>query len=324
MALFVPLDVEYATDAKIMETGDPLAELVYVRALCFAKKNPTLNGEFSRAQLVAFTHGISSPTKRADKLATTGAFTATERGWRITAWLKRNRSGEDIAAAAELASALGIEGNHRRWHVGPDGKPSVKCPLCIGIHRTGKASGTPMGSGSGNPNRGVSPEEEVEEEVKPEPEPEVEPEPEEEGNRSSSVSSFQGSAPATTTDSRIIDAIARYASLASAGRLNPNAYARTVRINTLAERGEQLATHLAAHPTATVTELVDVILGTFSPKAPAVHYDPDCPHCEGNGIANFAPEGQPGSYGPCPCRRTDPYPTTLATVTQLHQETRPA
>ena len=61
MSVYVPLDVEYASDDKIIEAG-PMAELVYVRGLAFCKR--TLNdGEITRAQLAVVAVGISSPLR---------------------------------------------------------------------------------------------------------------------------------------------------------------------------------------------------------------------------------------------------------------------
>lgn len=185
--LFVKLDVEYASDDKMIEAG-PMAELLYVRGLTHCKKNPDKDGFISDAQLAGIALRIPAATKVAQRLVEVGAWTKFEKGWVVTAWLKRNRSGSDIKAQTDMASALGQQGNHERWHVGPEGKPSPKCQLCIGLHHQ-----TPSGRGSGTPIGGSSPEEEErrteENRTEPEVEPEVEPEPEVEQslNGSSSV-----------------------------------------------------------------------------------------------------------------------------------------
>jgi|JI10StandDraft_1071094.scaffolds.fasta_scaffold927330_1 hypothetical protein len=176
MGLHVQLDVEYASDERIVEAG-PMAELLYVRALCWCKKNPKTNGAFTWSQLAVFAHAIPQARKHAARLVEVGAWEATDRGAQVAAWLKRNKSGEDIASAADMASMLGIQGNHERWHVGKEGKPSNKCPLCLA---TFKASGTPIGSMSGNPIGSSSPKEEVKEEEESQVEEEVEVKPKEE------------------------------------------------------------------------------------------------------------------------------------------------
>lgn len=314
MTLFVPLDVEYSYDDKIMEAGDPLAELVYVRALCFAKKNPQANGEFTRAQLVAFAHGIAAPAKRAEKLEKSCALVATERGWRIAGWLKRNKSGQEIAAAAEMASAMGIEGNHLRWHVGDDGKPSAKCPLCIGIHLS-RVSGNPIAPRSATPNRGSSPEEEVEEEKEVKPEEEVE----EEGiaSKRRDDSDPEPVTPAAAALKMYVD----HRMVTDTGIRNPTAYRATLTSNAREDHRAPLRSYLDRRPNATAEELaahVFAIPGISVPQSEPRrdwYADPTCPTCEGDGMANTAPEGTPATYGPCDCRRTEPY---MATIHELH------
>lgn len=306
MALFVPLDVEYAHDEKIIDAGDPLAELVYVRALCFAKKNPHLNGSFSAAQLAVFAHGITSPKKRVEKLVGTGAIVTHHRGWQIAAWLKRNRSGEDIAAASEMASALGIEGNHRRWHEGPEGKPSPKCPLCVGIHRTGK-SGTPITPPMGSPESGQIARVRVEEEEEPEVKPEEKKEP-------------AARKPVHSTNSERTPAAAALRILlehkvATENPRSPDAYRTSVGSRLKDEHRAALAAYLDRRPHATADELAVYVLqvpgltATQSEPRPDWYYDPTCSEHDTDGLVRIDDTGQ-GTYGPCPCRSAEPYPTT--------------
>jgi len=58
-----------------------------------------------------------------------------------------------------------------------------------------------------------------------------------------------------------------------------------------------------------------------SPQAAAWYADPNCEHCNGDGITNRAPEGWPATYAPCSCRAPNPYPDKLATVTHLEPRT---
>ena len=51
--LFVPLDVDYADDPKIIEAG-PLAELLFVRGLAFCKQQLS-DGHIARSQLSRMT-----------------------------------------------------------------------------------------------------------------------------------------------------------------------------------------------------------------------------------------------------------------------------
>lgn len=224
MALYVKLDVEYASDDKLVEAG-PLAELLYIRSLCFAKRNPKSDGAFTRAQLAVIAVGIPQPVKHADLLVESGAWVVTERGWAIPGWLKHNKSGDEIAAQQALASELGVQGNHERWHVGPEGKPSSRCPLCIQTRRT--RSQNPIGSVSGTPIGGVSPEEETETEPKEKPEEEskeeTEQSPVESVNNPKSVDPGQDRPDGFCTfDDAVIDRIIREVATLRTERMRPD------------------------------------------------------------------------------------------------------
>lgn len=66
---------------------------------------------------------------------------------------QRSRSEVEEIVMTRRASrtAASVKGNHRRWHVGPDGKPSDDCPLCQSDPKT-DPNGTPGGIPSGTPN----------------------------------------------------------------------------------------------------------------------------------------------------------------------------
>lgn len=114
--LYVPLDVDYATDDKLIEAG-PMAELLYVRSLCFAKRTMR-DGQIARSQLAAVALGIPSAAKHAQRLVDVGAWTASKTGWTITAWLKHNKPAASIRADSEAKKAASLLANHERWHVG--------------------------------------------------------------------------------------------------------------------------------------------------------------------------------------------------------------
>ncbi|MEJ7724318.1 MAG: hypothetical protein WKF64_08440 [Ilumatobacteraceae bacterium] len=126
--LYVPLDVDYATDDKLIEAG-PMAELLYVRSLCFAKRTMR-DGQIARSQLAAVALGIPSAAKHAQRLVDVGAWTASKTGWTITAWLKHNKPAASIRADSEAKKAASLLANHERWHVGEGRKRSATCPLC--------------------------------------------------------------------------------------------------------------------------------------------------------------------------------------------------
>lgn len=126
--LYVALDVEYDSDDKMILAG-PMAELLYVRGLAFCKRTMS-NGNISRAQLAVVGRGIPAAKKHADALVEVGAWVITPTGWHVAAWLKRNKSAEEIVDDRAARKAASVQANHNRWHTGPDGKPSQTCPIC--------------------------------------------------------------------------------------------------------------------------------------------------------------------------------------------------
>lgn len=99
---YVPLSVHYADDEKIMAVGED-AELMYLRMLAYAGRTPGTNGWISEA--VAMSRlgivgrpGIpdSDPQSRAQRLEDHGLIERDGTGWRLTAWLRWNRSSEQI------------------------------------------------------------------------------------------------------------------------------------------------------------------------------------------------------------------------------------
>jgi hypothetical protein len=127
VGLHVQLDVEYASDDKLIEAG-PMAELLYVRGLCFAKRTLT-DGRITHGQLSAVAIGIPSPVKHARRLVEVGAWRATTTGYQIVSWLKRNKSAATVRAEADRKTKDSIAKNHKRWHV-DEAKTSPTCPLC--------------------------------------------------------------------------------------------------------------------------------------------------------------------------------------------------
>lgn len=182
--LYVPLDVEYDSDDKLILAG-PMAELLYVRGLVFAKRTMS-NGDISAAQLTVVGRGIPSAAKHAAKLSEVGAWRVTATGWHIAAWLKRNKSVDTIASERDAKKAASVKANHERWHVGSDGKPSVTCPLCHPI---------PDPKPDAKPDPKPKPE--------PEGEPKPEPEPEGEGSQSQRESQREGLDRSGFVDKRI-------------------------------------------------------------------------------------------------------------------------
>lgn len=263
MALHVQLDVEYASDPKIIDAG-PMAELLYVRALCFAKRTMR-DGCITQSQLRTISIGIPSASRQAQRLVDVGAWEKTGDGWRIAAWLKRNKSADRITSDMAAKRMKSLLGNHERWHVKAD-RFDPTCELC-----------NPYNGPHKDPHRDPAPDS-TEEEV------ETQEEAEEESESSSGGGVPRGTE--TTDDdgfSRTVDLIVD-AKLAGRKLRRPNGYRRTTTTNTIIEDGDHIRRLLAL---SLLPEIVarmvltdeDVDIGPSEPQ----RHDPDCPLCEGHG-----------------------------------------
>lgn len=96
---FVPLSVDLAADPAILEVG-PDAELLYVRALQYAKRQRT-DGLVPKPALPRLTLGLRRPTTLPKRLADAGLWEVVEGGWRIRSWLRWNLSLEEQDARRE-------------------------------------------------------------------------------------------------------------------------------------------------------------------------------------------------------------------------------
>ena len=105
----------------------------------------------------------------------------------------------------------------------------------------------------------------------------------------------------------------KFASNPSACKGLPSKYKAGIVANVLTEQAAELSAYIERHPNATAADIASKVLGvpglgnTTPPPAPDWHADPHCEHCDGSGIARLDDIGQ-GTYGPCECRRTEPYP----------------
>ena len=123
--LFVPLDVSYFEDPKIIAAG-AVAELVYVRSLAFAKRHRS-DGRIARNQLAYVTRGTRRPHDVVRRLTQVGLWTSNGDGWYITAWQRHNPPADELHNTKSKAGTLG---NHTRWHTGFDGEPNPDCTHC--------------------------------------------------------------------------------------------------------------------------------------------------------------------------------------------------
>jgi len=126
MALFVKLDASYAQDPKILDLDDERSELLFIRSLAYCKAHLTDGLIHRRAlhQIAPFGDEVHAEDLAAD-LVRSGLWTATDRGWRVTSWLKRNPASEEI-----LTPSKGRELAHQRHHV-KKGIQKEGCPFCF-------------------------------------------------------------------------------------------------------------------------------------------------------------------------------------------------
>ena len=113
---YVPLDVNYPSDAAIRMAGEA-AELLFVRGLAYCKRTKT-DGFIPEYDLPVVAVGLRSVPKRVAALVAHGLWTKESGGWRVRSWPKWNRPAAREAEFVEGQSKAGTKGNHERWHVG--------------------------------------------------------------------------------------------------------------------------------------------------------------------------------------------------------------
>lgn len=106
--LYVPLDVNYDDDPKVIAAGEK-AELLFIRGLVLAKRTLS-DGFVSDLQLPRL--GLSSVKQRAAKLVEVGLWERDDEagGWWIVAWDKHNKSAaevKELRAKRQQAGKLG-------------------------------------------------------------------------------------------------------------------------------------------------------------------------------------------------------------------------
>jgi hypothetical protein len=123
--LYVPLDVNYAEDDKIIDVG-PMGELLYIRSLAFVKRART-DGVFSINQLAVLGARIPRVRRLLDPLVEVGLWERNGSALYIPAWLKRNPPVVDTSDVKADAGSLGA---HIRWHV-KRRRPDPDCKHCV-------------------------------------------------------------------------------------------------------------------------------------------------------------------------------------------------
>lgn len=144
--LFVPLDVDFYADPKLIAAG-PVAGYLYLSGVALAKRTLS-DGFIADAQLATLTVGFPGrPSAHAQRLVEVGLWVRVDGGWDAPAFTKRNPSKQSVEEKRSAKSTSGAKGNHERWHVGPGAKPSAGCRYCvapaIASDRTSETVGSP-------------------------------------------------------------------------------------------------------------------------------------------------------------------------------------
>ena len=107
--LFVPLRCTYYLDPKISKCGEA-SEVLYVRALGLAK-NLLSDGYLTRSQVLFL--GLDEIDERIKRLVESGLWSEAVDGWQIVAWLKHNKSAEQIETETASKREAGKAGGKR-------------------------------------------------------------------------------------------------------------------------------------------------------------------------------------------------------------------
>ena len=301
--LYVPLDVEFATDPKILDAG-PLAAYLYVCSLAYCKRSDEA-GNIHRAQLRVLALGLPGrPQQYADALVKVGLWAETPEGWQIPSWLKHNLSPDQLEESKARAKAKSELGNHRRHHEQKGVKVS-DCSLCYPDDTSPRGTSTlPTGNVNSPNRREVEGREEKRREV--------------EGRKDKAST---GDLPDNSERAPLKPAAAALNKLiehrmaTDTGINEPDGYRSWLTADLRNKHRTPLAAYLDRRPNATADELAAYVLQVpgisvaQSEPRPDWYYAPDCTDHDPDGLVRIDDTGQ-GTYGPCPCRRAEPYPTT--------------
>lgn len=128
-SMYVPLDVNFMRDPRIRRAG-PDAEILYVRALAYAKGGET-NGMVYDYDLDVIGVGLTKLTARVDRLVTEKAWETRDGGWFICGWFNWNESVEALREKRKKKSEGAAKTNHGK-HVDAGQSFKSGCPVCMG------------------------------------------------------------------------------------------------------------------------------------------------------------------------------------------------
>lgn len=128
-SMYVPLDVNFMRDPRIRRAG-PDAEILYVRALAYAKGGET-EGMVYDYDLDVIAIGLRNVPARVAALIREKAWEEREGGWFICGWFKWNEPVERLRSRKAKQAVGAAKTNHKK-HT-ENGHPFVgSCPVCLG------------------------------------------------------------------------------------------------------------------------------------------------------------------------------------------------
>lgn len=303
---FVPLDVNYQMDDKIMCAG-PLAECLYVRSLAYAKRAGT-EGRIQTNQLRALALGLpGAAAKHATKLVEAELWERRDNGWYIVGWLNHNLTNAELAEQKANIRKRSTAGNHKRHHLAK-GVVDEDCELCNAPN--GEATTLPKSSNVGTKTVATE-----EEQKKNRTEHELKKNRTEDEEESSSIPDISTRRQPNIAAAALKILLDHRLKSANTPGLEP-----MLKKTLPDEHREAIGAFMASHPETTAAEIAAVVLkvpgltyATSTPRSPW-YADPNCDECEGDGwwhpLASV-------DLQPCRCRRADPY---IATVTPIRPE----
>lgn len=128
-SVYVPLDANYLRDPRIRRAG-PDAELLYVRALAYAKGGET-DGFVYDYDLDVISVGLNKVPQRVAALVREKAWEEREGGWFICGWFKWNKS-TDALREKRIRHAQGAAKTNHKKHVDRGYDFIHDCPVCTG------------------------------------------------------------------------------------------------------------------------------------------------------------------------------------------------
>lgn len=127
--IYVPLDVNYLRDPRIRRAG-PDAELLYIRALAYAKGGET-DGFVHDYDLDVIGVGLKNLPIRVASLVREKAWEERDGGWFICGWFRWNESTGSLRDKRKRQADGAAKTNHKRHQA--NGAEFVRdCQVCLG------------------------------------------------------------------------------------------------------------------------------------------------------------------------------------------------